>query len=354
MAYQLTIEPTGDEVVVEEDQNILDACLRAGIWMPHACCHGLCGSCKVEVLEGDVDLGDASNFALMDMEREEGKVLACCATLESDTVIEADIDEDPDARVIPVKDFGAEIVRMENLTHDVKGVWLQLDGEGIDFQAGQYINLYVPGVEIPRAFSLASKPSDRNLIELHIRLVADGEATPIIHHQLKLGDRLKITGPYGRFFVRKSRSEPMIFIAGGTGLSSPKSMILDLLEADPACTMPITLLHGVRAKRDLYDEALFRSLADQHSNFNYIPVLSQMEEGDDWNGETGFVHEAAQRQFNNIFSGNTAYLCGPPVMIEASIRALMQGRLFENDIFTERFLTKGEENNKRGPVFKRL
>ena len=352
MSYQLTIEPTGDEVEVEEGQNILDACLRAGIWMPHACCHGLCGTCKVEVIDGDVEIGDASNFALMDMERDEGKVLACCATLQSDTVIEADIDEDPDARVIPVRDFQAEVVRLEDLTHDVKGVWLQLDGEGIDFQAGQYINLSVPGIKVPRAFSLANKPSQGNLIELHIRLVADGEATPVIHNQLKVGDRLNVAGPYGRFFVRKSRTDPMIFIAGGTGLSSPKSMILDLLEE--GCTTPITLLHGVRAKRDLYDDELFSDLAEQHPNFSYVPVLSQMEDGDAWLGETGFVHEAAQRLFDNSFSGNTAYLCGPPVMIEASIRALMQGRLFENDIFTERFLTKDEESRKRSPVFKRL
>ncbi|MES9854195.1 MAG: 2Fe-2S iron-sulfur cluster binding domain-containing protein [Candidatus Thiodiazotropha sp. L084R] len=352
MSYQLTIEPTGDEVEVEEGQNILDACLRAGIWMPHACCHGLCGTCKVEVVDGDVEIGDASNFALMDMERDEGKVLACCATLQSDTVIEADIDEEPDARIIPVRDFEAEIVRLENLTHDVKGLWLQLDGEGIDFQAGQYINLHVPGIEVPRAFSLANKPSDSNLIELQIRLVADGQATPVIHNDLTVGDKLKVTGPYGRFFVRKSRTDPMIFIAGGTGLSSPKSMILDLLEA--GSTTPITLMHGVRAKRDLYDYELFGTLAAEHSNFNYVPVLSQMEEGDEWTGETGFVHEAAQRLFDNSFAGNTAYLCGPPVMIEAAIRALMQGRLFENDIFTERFLTKEEESRKRSPVFKRL
>ena len=352
MSYQLIIEPTGEEVEVEEGQNILDACLRAGIWMPHACCHGLCGTCKVEVLEGEVKIGDASSFALMDIERDEGKVLACCATLESDAVIEADIEEDPDARSIPVRDFDARVARLEKLTHDVMGVWLALEGEGIDFQAGQYINLHVPGVETPRAFSLANKPSEPNLIELHIRLVADGEATPIIHQDLKVGDAIRVTGPYGRFFVRKSRTSPMIFIAGGTGLSSPKSMILDLLEEQTQT--PVTLFHGVRARQDLYDNELFESLARQHANFTYVPVLSQQNEGDDWSGETGFVHEAAQRHFNSDFSGNTAYLCGPPVMIEAAIRALMQGRLFEQDIFTERFLTKGEDSRKRSPVFKRL
>ncbi len=352
MSFQLTIEPTGDEIEVEEGQNILDACLRAGVWLPHACCHGLCGTCKVEVLEGDVNLGDASSFALMDIERDEGKVLACCATLDSDSVIEADIDEDPDARSIPVRDFDAHIARIENLTHDVKGLWLQVEGEGIDFQAGQYINLQVPGVEMPRAFSLANRPSEANLIELHVRLVPEGEATPVIHNDLKVGDQLRVTGPYGRFFVRKSRSEPVILIAGGTGLSSPKSMILDLL--DEGSQTPITLFHGVRALRDLYDNELFESLAEQHPNFTYVPVLSEPQAEDGWSGETGFVHEAAQRHFDSNFAGNTAYLCGPPVMIEASIRALMQGRLFENDIFTERFLTKAEETRKRSPVFKRL
>lgn len=352
MSFQLTIDTTGDEIEVEEGQNILDACLRAGVWLPHACCHGLCGTCKVEVLEGEVNPGDASSFALMDIERDEGKVLACCATLDSDTVIEADIDEEPDARSIPVKDFDVRIARLENLTHDVKGLWLEIEGEGIDFQAGQYINLNVPGIDVPRAFSLANKPSEPNLIELHVRLVPEGEATPVIHNDLKLGDQLRVTGPYGRFFVRKSRSEPMIFIAGGTGLSSPKSMVLDLLQE--GCDTPITLFHGVRSLRDLYDNELFESLAAEHACFTYVPVLSEPQDDDNWQGETGFVHEAAQRHFDGNFAGNTAYLCGPPVMIEASIRALMQGRLFEKDIFTERFLTKAEETRKRSPVFKRL
>ncbi len=352
MSYRLTIEPTGDEVEVQEGQNLLDACLRAGVWLPHACCHGLCGTCKVEVVDGEVNLGDASSFALMDIERDEGKVLACCATLESDAVIEADIDEEPDARSIPVRDFDVRIARIENLTHDVKGLWLEVEGEGIDFQAGQYINLHVPGIGTPRAFSLANRPSDSRLIELQVRLVPDGQATPVIHNALKAGDRLRVSGPYGRFFVRKSRTEPMIFIAGGTGLSSPKSMILDLLES--GCETPMALFHGVRARRDLYDHELFESLARQHPHFTYVPVLSEPAADEAWSGETGYVHEAAQRHFDGNFAGNTAYLCGPPVMIEASIRALMHGRLFENDIFTERFLTKAEESRKRSPVFKRL
>ena len=96
MSYEVTVEPTGDVIEVEEGQTILDAALRQGVWLPFACGHGTCATCKVQVLEGEGDLGNASPFALMDMERDEGKVLACCCTPESDMVIEADIDVDDD------------------------------------------------------------------------------------------------------------------------------------------------------------------------------------------------------------------------------------------------------------------
>ena len=142
MSYQLTIEPLGQTIEVEEGQNILDASLRAGIYIPHACCHGLCATCKIQVVDGEIDHGEASTFALMDFEREENKCLACCATLQSDVVIEAEIEEEPDARVIPVKDFDGVVSRIEQLTPTIKGIWIKLnDTNGIDFQAGQYLSL---------------------------------------------------------------------------------------------------------------------------------------------------------------------------------------------------------------------
>jgi phenol/toluene 2-monooxygenase (NADH) P5/A5 len=243
MTYQLTIEPIEELVDVADGQTLLDACLRAGVWLPHACGHGLCGTCKVQVLEGDVEHGDASPFALMDLERDDGYTLACSATATSDVTIEADVDEEPDAVSRPVRDFAGTVARLEHLTADILGVWIGLD-EPIEFQAGQYVNLHVPGVERPRAFSIASSPSSEKEIELHVRLVPGGEATPRLHTELAVGDPLRFSGPYGRFFVRRSAAKPMLFLAGGSGLSSPKSMVLDLLET--GCEQPITLVHGVR------------------------------------------------------------------------------------------------------------
>ena len=353
MSYELTIEPLGTTIEIEEGQTILDAALRAGIYLPHACCHGLCATCKVQVVDGEIDHGEASTFALMDFEREEQKCLACCARAESDIVIEAEIEEDPDARNLPVRDFDGVVSRIEDLTPTIKGVWVTLDdAEGMDFQAGQYVNLEFPNEMGTRAFSIASVPSEGCEIELNIRIVPGGQATTWVHEVLKVGDRIRLAGPYGRFFVKKSSQLPVIFMAGGSGLSSPRSMILDLLEE--GFDKPIALVYGQRCREELYYHDEFLALAEKHSNFSYVPALSHEPEGSDWQGFRGFVHEAAKDHFNNDFRGSKAYLCGPPLMIEACIATLMQGRLFERDIYTEKFLSAADAQQVRSPLFKSI
>jgi phenol hydroxylase P5 protein len=352
MSQSLTIEPLGATIEVEEGQTLLDAALRQGIYIPHACGHGLCGTCKVHVAEGEVDHGAANPFALMDFERDEGKTLACCATLLSDATIEADIEDDPDARVIPVRDFRTTVTRIETLTPTIKAIWLKLDGP-IDFQAGQYVQLVLPGVEGGRPFSIANSPkqvSSSGEIEINVRIVAGGAGTAYLHEKLKVGDALTVSGPYGRFFVRESAQMPLLFMAGGSGLSSPRSMILDLL--DRGCTMPITLVYGQRNLAELYYDAEFRALAAANPNFTYVPALSEDAAGFD--GIKGFVHDAARDHFKGDFSGRKAYLCGPPPMIEACLGALMQGRLYERDIYTEKFITAADASKPRSAFFKRV
>jgi phenol hydroxylase P5 protein len=293
MSYQLTFESTGQVLEVEEGQTILDAALRAGIYLPHACCHGLCATCKIDVTDGEIDHGEASNFALMDYEREEGKALACCATLQSDVTIDAEIEEEPDALNLPVQDYRGTVSRIEDLTPTVKGVWITLDAPtDMVFQAGQYINL----------------------------------------HQ---ADQL-----------------PYLFLAGGSGLSSPRSMILDLLAQ--GCDRPIALVNGARHQPELYHHDEFMALAAQHGNFDYVPVLSNEPEASGWTGARGFVHDAAKAHFDNDFRGRKAYLCGPPLMIEACIKTLMQGRLFERDIYTEKFISAADAQQVRSPLFRKL
>ena len=353
MSYELTIEPLGRSIDVEEGQTILDAALRAGIYLPHACGQGYCATCKVCITDGEVDHGSASNFALMDYEREEGKALACCARLESDMTIEVEMDLDADARDIPVRDFSGVVSRIDPLTPTIKGIWITLDhGATLDFQAGQYVNLHLPHELGHRAFSLASAPSHGNEIELNIRLVPGGAGTSWIHQHLKVGDPITVSGPYGRFFVHKSAQLPSLFMAGGSGLSSPRSMILDLLEQ--GSPQPITLVYGARHQAELYYHQDFLDLAAQYPQFSYLPALSDEPADSNWTGFRGFVHEAAKAHFNNDFRGHKAYLCGPPIMIEACITTLMQGRLFERDIYTEKFFSAADAQQVRSPLFKRV
>jgi phenol/toluene 2-monooxygenase (NADH) P5/A5 len=357
MSHQLTIEPSGTVIEVEDGQSILDAALRQGIYIPHACGHGLCGTCKVQVCAGEVDLGAANPFALMDFERDEGKALACCATLLDDVTIEADLDEEPDARVIPVRDFAATVTRLVDLTPTIKALHLALDRSAtpIDFQAGQYVQLEIPGLGQSRAFSIANAPADvaaSGEIELNVRRVPGGAGTAYLHDTLKVGDRLRCSGPYGRFFVRRSARLPMVFMAGGSGLSSPRSMVLDLL--GNGCTEPITLVYGQRTRDELYYHGEFTALAARHPNFTYVPALSNEPDGSDWTGARGFVHEAAKAHFKGQFAGHKAYLCGPPPMVEACIGVLMQGRLFEDGIHTEKFISAADANAQRSPLFRSI
>jgi phenol hydroxylase P5 protein len=126
-----------------------------------------------------------------------------------------------------------------------------------------------------------------------------------------------------------------------------------LLQQD--CSLPITLVYGQRNRDELYYHAEFAALAAKYPNFSYVPALSHEPEASDWQGARGFVHEAAKAHFANDFRGRKAYLCGPPAMIEACISTLMQGRLFERDIYMEKFFSAADASQQlKSPLFKSL
>jgi phenol hydroxylase P5 protein len=129
-------------------------------------------------------------------------------------------------------------------------------------------------------------------------------------------------------------------------------MILDLLGEGSA--LPIVLVHGARNRAELYCEQEFVELSQKYSNFIYVPALSDEPAGSDWSGRRQFVHEAAKEHLAGDFRGYKAYLCGPPLMVEACIATLMQGRLFERDIYTEKFFSAADAQQVRSPLFKRV
>lgn len=332
MSHTITVEPLGVEVSCRPDQSILEACLRQGVNLPHACTHGTCATCKVEILDGDVDLGDASAFALLDSERAEGKALICTARPKSDVTIEADVNEEDGVVFHPVRDFTATVTLVEDCAREIRRLRLQLNHE-ISFNPGQYVQVQIPGRGVTRSWSIASPPGSGDTIELNIRRTAGGLGTDgWVFASLQTGDEVTLTGPYGRFFLREQRSEPAILIGGGTGLAPLKAMVRHVLET--GTDHRLCLYHGARTRADLYDVDYFTELQERSGGqLSYRPVLSE----EDLEGfRHGNVTDAVDEDFQTC-AGHVAYLCGPPPMVEAALKMLMKKRLFPRDIYREDF-----------------
>ena len=307
------------------------------------------------VLDGEIDHGEASPFALMDFERDEGFILACTATLKSD------VDDRGRRRGGPRRPphRGARLRRrgrraLDSLTHDVKGVRLALEGDGIDFQAGQYVMVKLPGVEGARAFSIANAPSNANEIELQVRRVPGGAGTGYVHETLKLGDRVAFQRPL--WPLRRAQ-----VARRSAALSRRRHRRVEPARDDPRpARTGLRRADHARARRPDRSRSLWprrvRGAGGETRRISATcPALSSEPEGSAWTGERGFVHDVAKRLYGGEFAGKTAYLCGPPPMIEACLGALMQGRLFEKHIFTEQFFTAQDAGAKpKSPLFKRL
>lgn len=330
----MRVDPLGSELRCREDQTVLDACLREGVWLPHACTHGTCGTCKALVVDGEVDLGDASPYALLDSEREEGYALICVATPRSDVTIEGDVDLDEGVEVHPVRDFTGTLASLEDAGPDVRRLTISLD-QPLSFNPGQYVLLDVPGGE-QRPYSLASSPADGRRIELHVKRSPHGRCSDgWVFKDLAAGDAVSLSGPYGRFSFRPARDEPILLLAGGTGLAPMKAMLTHMTEIERP--RRVVLYHGVPTRADLYEHDWLERLAAEHDWFTYRPALSREE----WHGRTGRVPARLAEDYPRA-SGHVAYICGGPEFVTETMKALMRGRLFPRDIYREDFFDSAD------------
>ncbi len=342
--YTITVEPLGREVPCGSDQTILEACLRAGVWLPHSCTHGTCATCKCELVDGEVDHGEASSFALMDFERDEGKTLTCCAKPESDVTIEADIDVADELEVHPVEDFVGTIVSMDDIAKITKRLVVKLD-RPMAFNAGQYARFQIPGHEaVDRTWSIASAPTSPEELEFQISNVAGGVGTEgWLFSTAKPGDQVNLSGPYGQFVLRTWEDKPIVMLAAGTGLAPLASMVKHALENEQY-EGHITLYAGARTPEELYDVEVFRQLEEEYSGqFTYHPCVSSDEvEG----YRHGRVNEVMESDFDRL-GGHQGCICGSPAMVESSLKSMMGKRLFPRDVFHEDFFNEGDKATGR-------
>ncbi|MDQ1363184.1 MAG: CDP-4-dehydro-6-deoxyglucose reductase, partial [Pseudomonadota bacterium] len=186
-----------------------------------------------------------------------------------------------------------------------------------------------------RAFSMANAPHADNMLEFHVRHVAGGLFTGYLFDQMPDKSMLRLEGPFGNFFLREQSSRPVILMGGGTGFGPLKAIIEHMLYI--GSKQRIHLFMGVRALRDLYMQDMVNGWIKQNTQIKFTPVLSEPMAGDNWQGETGYVHEAVLRSYADL-SPFDIYLSGPPPMVNAAVTAFeVKGASRENmysDAFT--------------------
>lgn len=339
MGVTVKIEQHGEPISVEPGETLLEAALAAGVAYPHGCRSGNCGACKSQLFAGEIDLLPHSDYALTAEERASGLILACRATLWSDARVawlEAD-----EVAAHSLRHLTCRVAAVTPLTHDTTRLALTIERGGpFDFSPGQYARLTFLGLA-PRDYSMAGQPaaeaSGGAVIEFFIRRMANGRASRHVAEALRIGDTVRVEGPYGSSWLREGHKGPILAIAGGSGVAPLKAIVDRALAL--GLRQPIHLYFGVQDERDLYLEAHFAALAARHASFRFVPVLSRPSAPTA--RRTGLVHEAAAADFVD-FDGMKAYLAGPPVMVEAATARLLARGIRRMDIHADAFYTEAE------------
>ncbi len=310
----IILEGHPDPVPVEAGDTILASMIRAGVPFPFSCQAGNCGTCKCELLSGDVLELEYSEHALSPQERAKNIILACRTQVWDDTAVRR-IDAE-DLVLHPSRVMRCRVAALEDLTHDIRGLRLEIESGGpFAYSAGQYAQLeFAAGLS--RHYSMAGIP-DEPALTFYIRHMPGGLTSTYVATQLKVGDTVKVSGPLGVAYLRDAHRGPVLLVAGGSGLAPIQSILRTLLARGTAA--PVTLYFGVRSERDLYHEGLLKELRAKHPNFHLHVVLS--EQKGERGRRYGLVHEAVAADLAEC-ENLMAYLAGPPVMVEAATAAL--------------------------------
>jgi CDP-4-dehydro-6-deoxyglucose reductase len=262
MSFTVTNQRSGEQFEARPGESILDAALRDNRIFPYGCRSGVCGACKCSLVSGSVDYGDYEDFALTEDEKAGGKMLICQAAPLGDVIMDAE--EVMTGKNIQIRMLPCRVGRMKRLADDVMRLHLTLPrSQEFNFIPGQYIDLLMKDGQ-RRSFSIASQPGqvrDEGL-ELHIRLVPDGEFTPRVFEGMKERDLLRLEGPFGTYFLQSEEDRPIIMVAGGTGFAPVKGLIEHAMAENPDHN--IHLFWGARDQQDLYLDDLASEWATRY------------------------------------------------------------------------------------------
>ncbi len=362
---QLRINDDSDKsVAVPAGGKLLGALAGKNIFVPSACGGGgTCGQCRVKVKSGGGDILPTELDHITKKEAKEGCRLACQVAVKSDMDLELD------EEIFGVKKWECEVISNRSTATYIKELLLKVpEGEEVDFKAGGYIQIEAPAhevhykdfdipeifrddwekyglfnlvskvdSEVMRAYSMANYPEEKGRIMLNVRIATPpspelppGQMSSFIFN-LKPGDKVTISGPFGEFFVKETDAE-MVFIGGGAGMAPMRSHIFDQLKRVKTARK-MSFWYGARSLREVFYQEDFDGLAAENPNFEWHIALSEPLPEDNWTGYTGFIHNVL---YENYLKQHKApedcefYMCGPPIM-NSSVIAMLESLGVERD-----------------------
>ena len=357
----VSIEINGDKdnpIKVQSGSKLLQTLADNKIFLSSACGGGgTCSQCKCQILEGGGSILPTEESHFNSREKNEGWRLSCQVAVKNDLKISV-----PD-EVFGVKEWECEVISNDNVATFIKELVLKLpEGEEVNFRAGGYVQLEAPPYKLNyrefdigkeyhddwdrfnvwdneavnnepviRAYSMANYPDEKGIIKFNIRIASPPPGMDVPPgvmsswtFNLKPGDKVKVFGPFGEFFAKETQAE-MVFVGGGAGMAPMRSHIFDQLLRIHT-DRKITFWYGARSLKEMFYVDEFDALADKYDNFEWHVALSDPLPEDDWNGDTGFIHNVL---YENYLKSHEApedcefYMCGPPMMNKAVIDMLL-------------------------------
>lgn len=363
------------DVQMDGGGKLLGALAGEKIFLSSACGGGgSCGQCKVIVNSGGGDILPTELSHITKREAREGMRLACQVTCKQDMKIHV-----PE-EVFGVKKWECTVKSNDNVATFIKELVLELPaGEAVPFRAGGFIQIERPaGLDIDfknfdiqpeyredwdkfnlwqykshvpdetvRAYSMANYPEERGLIMLNVRIATPhpkapqgtppGKMSSYIFN-LKKGDKVTISGPFGEFFARETKKE-MIFVGGGAGMAPMRSHIFDQFRRIKT-DRKVSFWYGARSVREMFYVEDFDMIQKENPNFKWHVALSEPQPNDNWKGYTGFIHNVLFEQYlkNHPAPEDCEYyLCGPPIMNQSVINMLLSLGVEREDIMLDDF-----------------
>ncbi len=358
---------SGDVTIVVNDQKtisvpaggkLLGALAENKIFVSSACGGGgPCAQCKVKVLEGGGDLLPTEEGHINKKEAKAGERLSCQVAVKQDMRIEV-----PD-EVFETKKWECTVRSNHNVATFIKELVLELPtGEEVNFKPGGFIQIEVPPHTVDyknfdieeeyredwdkfdvwrykstitdpaiRAYSMANYPGEKGIIMLNVRIASPPPRQPDVPpgivssyiFNLKPGDKVTISGPYGEFFIKETKNE-MVYIGGGAGMAPLRSHTFELLK-ERVSDRKISYWYGGRSDRELFYVDEFRDLEEKFPNFKFNIALSDPLPEDNWTGYTGFIHQVLLDEYLKDHPAPEDieyYICGPPMMLSAVLNML--------------------------------